>query len=188
MSIILQKEEEILRNMASTVPLSDIGSKEIQHIITDMKKALAEQDDAVAIAAPQIGVSLRIFVVSGRALSIIKNEDDTDTTTETEKKDKKIYPDLVFINPKIVKASKDTALMDEGCLSVRYLYGKVKRAKKTSVTAHNEHGTQFTMGGSGLMSQIFQHEIDHLDGVLFIDKATQIEEILPKAQKINVEP
>ncbi len=181
---ILQKEENVLREIAASVPLSDIPTKKVQQVILDMKKALLAQDDGVAIAAPQIGISLRIFIVSGRAFGLIKKDTKSENLQE-DKKDTKVYPDLVFINPEIIKSSKDTSMMEEGCLSVRYLYGKVKRSKKTSVTAYSETGKQFTMGGSGLMSQIFQHEIDHLNGVLFIDKVTHIEEILPK--KVHAE-
>jgi len=67
--------------------------------------------------------------------------------------------------------------MDEGCLSVRGKYGKVKRSEKTTMTALDESGKKFRYGGSGLISQIFQHETDHLDGILFTDKATDIENI-----------
>jgi peptide deformylase len=63
------------------------------------------------------------------------------------------------------------------------LYGKVKRAEKATVVAYDEYGKKFTKGGSGLLAQIFQHETDHLDGVLFIDKAKFIEEIPPEPKK-----
>jgi peptide deformylase len=88
--------------------------------------------------------------------------------------------DLVFINPQILKKSREQELMEEGCLSVRWLYGQVKRAKKVLVKAYDETGKPFTFGGSGLMAQIFQHEIDHLDGVLFIDKARGLKEMPPQ--------
>jgi peptide deformylase len=130
----------------------------------------------VAIAAPQIGESLRIFIVSGRAFDIEKGIYD-----ENAKKPKS--EDLVCINPKIDRLSRDKADMDEGCLSVRYLYGKVKRSKKATVTAYNESGKKFTRGGSGLLAQIFQHETDHLDGVLFIDKAKDVVDLPPNLEE-----
>ena len=70
-------------------------------------------------------------------------------------------------------------MMEEGCLSVRYLYGKVSRGSKVVLEAYDETGKKFIKGASGLLSQIFQHETDHLNGVLFIDKAKNIEEIIP---------
>ena len=171
MVTIVQEGEKVLRTEAKEVPLKEIGSQKIAKVIADMKKALKTQDDGVAIAAPQIGVSLRIFVVSGRAFDIDKDEYE-----EGEQKGK----DLVCINPVITKLSRDKEDMDEGCLSVRYLYGKVKRSTKATVTAYDEHGRKFTRGGSGLIAQIFQHETDHLDGVLFIDKARDVVDMPPK--------
>ncbi len=171
MVTIVQEGEKVLRTEAKEVPLKEIGSQKIAKVIADMKKALKTQDDGVAIAAPQIGVSLRIFVVSGRAFDIDKDEYEAG-----EQKGK----DLVCINPVITKLSRDKEDMDEGCLSVRYLYGKVKRSTKATVTAYDEHGRKFTRGGSGLIAQIFQHETDHLDGVLFIDKARDVVDMPPK--------
>lgn len=165
MTKILQKESLVLRQIAKEIPLEEIKSKKIQKIISDMKKALSTQADGVAIAAPQIGESLRIFVVSGSVFSLIKKKSD-------EK-----FPDLVFINPKITKLSKEKKLMEEGCLSVRYLYGRVRRSAKASIEAYDENRNLFKKGASGLLAQIFQHETDHLEGELFIDKAKDLEEI-----------
>jgi peptide deformylase len=167
---ILQKNEKVLREVAAPVALDEIGTKRLTSIIEDMQEGLLSQEDAVAIAAPQIGVSLRIFVVSKRIFAM-----ENDDTENTEK-----YDDKVFINPEITKLSKEKSSMEEGCLSVRYLYGKVKRSKKASIRALDELGKPFTMGASGILAQIFQHEVDHLDGILFIDKAVNLEEIPPE--------
>ncbi|MFM2357793.1 MAG: hypothetical protein RJA61_530 [Candidatus Parcubacteria bacterium] len=172
---IVQREHPALRAEAEAVKLQDIQSEKIQSIISRMKKALSEQEDGVAIAAPQIGEKLRIFVVSGKVWHILKNDKKENST------EKKIeLPDDVYINPTITKLSKKRRKMEEGCLSVRWLYGKVSRSEKTTVTAYNEKGEEFTRGGSGLLAQIFQHEIDHLDGILFIDKAEDLEEVPPE--------
>ena len=71
-------------------------------------------------------------------------------------------------------------VVEEGCLSVRFLYGQVSRSKKALLEAYDESGKKFERGGAGLLSQIFQHEVDHLNGILFIDKAKYVEEILPE--------
>jgi len=168
---ILQREEPVLREVAQEVPVAEITSSKIQKIITEMKKSLVSQDDGVAIAAPQIGYSVRIFVVSGRFIKT-RNKVQVEVT-----------PDMVFINPVITKLSKEKKDMEEGCLSVRYLYGKVSRSQKATVIAYNEHGKKFMKGGSGLMAQVFQHETDHLNGVLFIDTATHLEEVIPQDVK-----
>ena len=170
---IVQKSDPILRETSKDVLVSDIQTPKIQKILKDMKEALASQEDGVAIAAPQIGESLRIFVISGKVFEIIKGKDEKINNSGE-------YPDIIFINPKITKLSKEKKNMEEGCLSVRYLYGKVERSAKTSIEAYNEKGNLFKKGASGLMAQIFQHEVEHLDGILFIDKAKEIEEILPE--------
>ena len=87
--------------------------------------------------------------------------------------------DLIFINPKITKLSQKKGWVPEGCLSVRWLYGKTLRSQKASIEAYDEHGKKFIRGASGLLAQIFQHETDHLDGILFIDHAKDIKEELP---------
>ena len=181
---IVQRDEPVLREMAQSVPLADITSDRIQNIIKDMKKALASQDDGVAIAAPQIGVPLRIFVVAGAVIDALKNDEEEQGVLK-RKADKKspASKDIVFINPTITKISKTAEWMEEGCLSVRYLYGKVRRSTKATVQAYDEHGKKFERGGSGIMAQIFQHETDHLDGVLFIDKAVDVEDIPPTETK-----
>jgi peptide deformylase len=185
--VILQKEEKVLRQKAKEVPVPEIVTPKIQKIISEMKEALQSQDDGVAIAAPQIGYSLRIFVVSKKVEEIVteaKMEALGISREIIESETKKINSkDLVFINPVIKKLSKERKNVEEGCLSVRYLYGKVKRSLKATVEAVDENGKKFQRGGTGLMAQIFQHEIDHLDGILFIDKATNVEEIPPESTK-----
>ncbi|MBI5126737.1 MAG: peptide deformylase [Candidatus Taylorbacteria bacterium] len=166
---IIQNGNPILREVAHPVSLEECGSSRIKKVISDMREALASQSDGVAIAAPQIAQSLRIFLVSGKVLKEANPELYKDLPDE-----------IVFINPEITKLSKETQILEEGCLSVRWLYGKVKRSKKASIRAYDVTGKKFERGASGLLAQIFQHEVDHLNGVLFIDKAFDIEEVLPE--------
>lgn len=173
MEKIVQTGDPVLRKIAKEVSLTEIESKEIKEIIKRMKSALARQHDGVALAAPQIGVSLRIFVVSGKVIDLLKGVD-------VEHGEYKKREDEVYINPKITKLSKDKAMMEEGCLSARYLYGKIERSKKVNIEAVNEKGKVFRRGASGLMAQIFQHETDHLDGKLFIDRAIDVVDLPPK--------
>jgi peptide deformylase len=171
---IIQNGNNILRKISKEIPIKSISENKIQGIIKDMNNALNSQYDGVAIAAPQIGISLRIFIISGKVF------DDTflygDKNISEINPNKKVIPNMVFINPVIKKISKDNKLMDEGCLSVRPIYGKVRRATRATIEAYNEKGEKFTMGGSGLIAHIFQHETDHLDGILFIDKAKSTRE------------
>lgn len=175
MVTIVQNGDPVLRHVALSVPPLEITNGKIKRIIASMKEALASQNDGVAIAAPQIGESLRIFVVSGKIF------DPDFKRGETNELEYGKYPDLVFINPEFTKISKKTKWMQEGCLSVRWLYGEVKRSTNATVRAYDENGTMFERGGGGLLAHIFQHEIDHLDGTLFIDKAKNLEEGRPKS-------
>jgi len=170
MTTIVQRDNPTLRKVATTVAAEDISSPQIQAVIKKMIKALEEQDDGVAIAAPQIGESLRIFVVSGKVF--VKNYPDHEPG-------EKVPDTLVCINPKILKLSQEKKSVPEGCLSVRWLYGNVLRSTKAKIEAYDAQGKKFSRGGSGLLAQIFQHEIDHLDGILFTDTATDLEEMPP---------
>ncbi len=169
---IIQKDNPTLRQKAQSIKKAEIGSHSLNSSIEDMKQALASQNDGVAIAGPQIGLGLRIFVVNGRVFSkeFVQNRNIDD---------KEKMPDQVYINPKIVKTSRKKVLMEEGCLSVRYLYGQVKRSEKVTIEALDEKGQKITRGATGLLAEIFQHEIDHLEGVLFIDKAINIRDLPP---------
>lgn len=168
MKEIVQQGNTVLRKAAKEVPIKDILGTKIQGILQDMREALKTQDDGVAIAAPQIGVSLRIFVVSPKVSGLKGIE-------------------FIAINPQIVKTSKKQVWKDgEGCLSVRWLYGEVKRYTNVTITYYNEHGEKQTRGAGGLLAHIFQHEIDHLDGILFIDKARNIVNIPPEKLKEEI--
>lgn len=175
MVTIIQSGDKVLRKISKDIPVGSITKPKIQKILSDMNEALDSQFDGVAIAAPQIGVSLRIFIVSRKVFDEdFINGKDIDKNYSLDKKQK---PNMVFINPIFKKTSQDKKLMMEGCLSVRPLYGKVRRATRATVEAYNEKGEKFTMDQYGLLAHIFQHEIDHLEGVLFIDKAKDVREV-----------
>lgn len=172
---IVEKGAAVLETSAEAVAISDITGKKIQKVISDMKETLDSIPDGVGLAAPQIGVSLRIFIVSKKVFQ--KNT-----------KNKKLPPtpemmeDLVCINPKIIKASKTKKWLDgEGCLSVRWYYGKVLRSTHVSLEYYDEKGQKQIRGAGGILAHIFQHECDHLEGQLFIDKAIDIEWLEPKS-------
>ena len=167
---IIQKENPLLRETAKQVNVAEIRSRKISTIIRRMQKALEAEEDGIAIAAPQIGESLRIFVVSKRIFNL-EGKNQTDG---------KLNKDMVFINPEILSASRKKRVVEEGCLSVRWLYGKVERAEKAKIKAYDENSKIVTFGSSGLLAQIFQHEIDHLNGILFTDKATHLQNLPPQ--------
>ena len=160
-----EKKENPLRVTSREITKKEFGTKELKEIISAMMKALSREDDGVALAAPQIGLPLQIFVVSPKSYDVNAK-----------------WKPLVFINPKITKASKKMIDVQEGCLSVRWIYGTTTRHASVTIEAHDENGNKFTYGGSGLFAQIFQHEVDHLNGILFIDKAKDVQNIPPEHQ------
>lgn len=138
--------DEVLRRKAA--PVADFGG-ELQRLIDDMLETMYAAP-GVGLAAPQVGVSSRLFVI--------------DTSSDTE-------PGRVVIlaNPEIVLA-QDQIEVEEGCLSVPDYSAKVKRARRVEVRGHDRHGAPVVVSGEDLLARVLQHEIDHLDGVLFIDR------------------
>ncbi len=168
-SIIPHESNQTLRKKAHTIPVSEIKLKTTQTLIADMKALLENEEYGVALAAPQVGESLRLFVVSPTALEKRERKYGIVETPSTEGANETVY-----INPEIVKTSRGKTLKHEGCLSVRGKWGRVPRAEKVTVSAYNERGEKFTRGASGLLAHIFQHEMDHLEGILYIDKAKEL--------------
>ncbi len=163
MAKLVAQDHPALHSIAEEVPVEEIASPRIQKVLKDMRAALdsykVDGFNGVAIAAPQIGIPLRIFLVHN---------------TSSEKKEKDILPDLVAINPKIIKTSKQKHVVGEGCLSVSEQYGAVKRSLRATLRACDATGKEYERGASGLLAQIFQHECDHLDGILFTDRAERV--------------
>ncbi|MBP6948903.1 MAG: peptide deformylase [Candidatus Pacebacteria bacterium] len=154
-----ENDKNPLRQKARLITKDEFGTAYLRDIIETMQSALAKESDGVALAAPQIALSLSIFVVAPSAYS------------ENAK-----WKPLIFINPRITKISKKTATMQEGCLSVRWIYGKTNRSVSATVEAFDVEGNKFSYGATGLIAHIFQHEIDHLHGTLFIDHGFDFEE------------
>lgn len=148
-----------LRKISKDVSVKEIPSAKFQKLLENLSVAMATRDDGVGLSAPQIAVNERVFVVSGKIW----------------KKDGKPTPaDEYFINPVVVKKSKKLVVAEEGCLSIPNIYGLVKRHASVSIDYFDATGKSMTKKATGLLARIFQHEIDHLDGILFTDKATSL--------------
>jgi peptide deformylase len=166
----------VLRKKAADIAVADIKSSRIQGLIEAMKETLRHTPDGVGLAAPQVGASLKIFIISEEAEEIDRVE------TEQKKRGvKKRDPDeppyekrpwkyYVFINPVIKNISRKMRDDAEGCLSVPKKYGVVVRHEKITVEACDEYGKKITRGSSRFFARVLQHELDHLEGTLFIDK------------------
>jgi len=166
---IVQDGEPVLREIAIPVAEEAFGTPALQQLIDGMSAALDKEPDGVALAAPQVGVSKRLFIV---------RYDRLITPPEGTKLDADVG---VYINPEFVKSSRRQVEMDEGCLSVRGIYGKTIRHDRATLRARKADGTRFERGGGGILAQVFQHETDHLDGILFTDHAHEQFEVVREA-------
>jgi peptide deformylase len=147
-----------LRKTASRVPTID---KDVARLIEDMIETMRAAS-GVGLAAPQVDVGLRVITVEyGEGL-----EDPDAPTQETT-----LY---VVVNPELTYISPETVLGNEACLSLPGYFGEVERSTAVTVTGLNRHGMPFRLETEGWLARIFQHEIDHLNGVLYIDRATQV--------------
>jgi peptide deformylase len=156
---ILTQPDPILRKKSKELGLKEIGSREFRGLISAMIKTMI-QTDGVGLAAPQIGKNIRLVVINSKDSA------------------------FCLINPKITKKSWATELDQEGCLSIPGIFGKVKRSKKITLYYYNQAGKKIKQTAQGLMARVMQHEIDHLDGILFIDKAVEIENGKGKTQNV----
>ncbi len=151
---IVTTPEPVLRKKARKV--ADFGP-ELQKLIDDMVETMHEAP-GVGLAAPQVNVSQRVIVV--------EYGDDEDEVAPL-----KLY---TLVNAEIIRYSTETVLSNEGCLSVLGYQGEVERSLEVTVKALNRRGKPVKIKAKGWIARIFQHEIDHLDGVLFVDRATKV--------------
>lgn len=145
MKIITGEKNKILRSKAE--PVKEI-TPEILSLIKEMKEVLAQSENGVGLAAPQVGRNLRLFVVAAELAK------DGHT---------------VFINPEISQVSKKGVVEDEGCLSLPGDWHELLRAEKVTIKAQDEAGKKFKLRVKGILARLMQHEVDHLNGTLFVD-------------------
>jgi peptide deformylase len=151
---IVTLPQTILRHKARKV--SDFGP-DFQELVDDMIETM-RQAPGVGLVAPQVGESIRLIVVE------YGDEDNEEIPP-------KLY---VMANPDITRTSTETLLGTEGCLSIPGIQGDVERFESLTVKGLNRHGHPMTVKAKGWLARIFQHEIDHLDGVLFVDRAEKL--------------
>ena len=181
-TILPEHKNPALREIAREIPVADIRGVAIKKLIAEMKSLLAKEKYGVALAASQLGVPLRLFIVSGRALARDRRNapDEDGEQGGDEVKPMPALPDQVYINPVLLKLSRTKKEKHEGCLSVRGKWGIVPRAEKTMIGAYDEKGQKMTRGASGFLAHVFQHEMDHLDGILYTDKAVDLYDDKPE--------
>jgi len=158
---IVTLPDPVLRHKARMVTNFD---NNLQTLVDDMIETMREAP-GVGLAAPQVGVSQRVIVVE------YAEPEEVEEGEEPIEVEPKLY---VMINPEIVKATPETVVGVEGCLSVPLLVGEVERAQEVRIRGFNRRGQPMKLKAEGWLARIFQHEIDHLNGVVFTDLATQI--------------
>ena len=142
--------DPVLKRKAKRVSTIDSS---VRKLIADMLETMHAEPGRVGLAAPQVGVSLRVIVIG------IPGEDD-----------------IVLINPEIVRR-KGERLVDEGCLSVPGYIGQIKRAESVTVKGRNQSGKEIRIKADGLLAEALEHEIDHLNGKLYIDHLESMDKL-----------
>jgi peptide deformylase len=156
---------------ATSVEVTDFNSEETGRIVSDLIDTM-RAEDLVGMAAPQIGENVRVFVTEIRETKYRK--DGTDKLR-------------VFINPKVVRVSDKKSAGYEGCGSVAsaQFFGPVERPEEITVEAINQNGESFTHTADGLLARVIQHEIDHLDGILFHEKISDMKKVMSREEYVK---
>lgn len=150
----------VLRKKTRPVPQAEIDTVPIQRLIDDMTQTMIEYH-GVGLAGPQVHEELRLFV----AMVVTDQEEDDDQTAEPDKP--KV---LAIVNPEITPVGKAVEEDWEGCLSIPDIRGLVPRARDIRVKGFDRTGQKMDLQASGFMARVIQHETDHLDGILFLDR------------------
>lgn len=163
-----KKEEKFLRTKTVDFGFQAFTKKEINNLIKKMKETMLNAN-GIGLSANQIGLNFKMFV------ALIPEK-----PLERDEKNKIIMPSpdeakfYAIFNPEIIKFSKQTEIIEEGCLSVPGVLGEVERSLKITITGFDKNDREIKIKAEGLCARVFQHETDHLNGILFIDKAIKV--------------
>lgn len=146
---IVKNPDPILRKISEEIDLKEINSKKMNELCLNMAETMIKKD-GIGLAAPQIGKNIRAVVINTKEGPVF------------------------MINPKVKNKSLTKEWGEEGCLSVPGVFGQVKRHKGLTCVFYGIKGEKEQMKAKGLLARVIQHEIDHLDGILFIDKAKDL--------------
>lgn len=157
---IIQLDNPLLRRRAKRVSSFD---RRFQQLVDDMIETMQDAK-GIGLAAPQVGISQRVFVA--------RLPDDTEEAREEFGADAGVLH--VIVNPKLVRVSKEVEEGVEGCLSIPGYVGDVERPVAVTIKGLDRHGAALRLRAAGWLARVFQHELDHLNGVLFIDIASDV--------------
>ncbi len=155
---IIIEPNDALHLKSETIDRADLNTPHLQKLIANMAETMYTKD-GIGLAAPQIGQTIRLIVISKEFNPLNKKKE------------------LVLINPQWEKTSIFKNWDEEGCLSVPFVYGQVKRYRKIKVKALNENGKKLNFSAEDYYARVIQHEVDHLDGIIFTSKAKNLREI-----------
>lgn len=170
-----KQEEKFLRKRAADFDFSKMTKKEIQELINVMRKTMRAAK-GIGLSANQIGIDMQLFVAELPSQSGNKS-------ASRQSGAPKFY--AVF-NPNLSKPSIKKSVTEEGCLSVPGIWGDVERPEKITLAGFDKYGKEIKIKAIGLLARIFQHETDHLNGTLFIDKATSLHKHEPKGNNEKI--
>jgi len=166
-----KKEAKFLRQKTADFDFSKYSKKETAELIKQMREIM-ETADGVGLSANQVGLDMRVFVVQIRATSRRSAE-------SVASENRKFY---AIFNPEVVKFSKEKIVMEEGCLSVPETFGLVERPEKITLVGQDKNGRKIKIKAWGLLARVLQHEVDHLNGILFINRTKEVYK-LPTSEK-----
>jgi peptide deformylase len=161
---IVQTGSPILRTRAAEIPPEKIGTRELQELV-ELMIATMRDAPGVGLAAPQIGLPLRLIVLEDREELLAKLPEE-----DRRLRERTSFSTRVLINPVLRLIGKESATFFEGCLSVDGFVALVERSREVEVTGLDEHGKEQTWRVRGWPARILQHEVDHLNGTLYIDR------------------
>lgn len=160
---VTQKGNKILTQ--KTQDITNFADPSLKKLIEDMHKTVIAED-GVGLAAPQINISKRVFIIPPEHAPLVRTIKIPTSLIKRKRQ-------TVFINPSITKHSKKTIIIDEGCLSIKDKFYPTPRFAEVTLVAQDEKGREFIVEAGGLLARIFQHETDHLNGILFIDRVNE---------------
>lgn len=172
---IIGPNNPILRKKAKAIPAAEINTPALQQLIDDMIETMREAP-GVGLAAPQVAISQRLAVIE------YAEEPGAEDAPEAPPPAAKLY---VIINPEITHTSTEMVDGAEGCLSIPGYAGTVSRHQAITVKALNRRGHPIKIKAQGWLARIFQHEIDHLDGVLFIDRTKDVWKVQDQDEPVS---
>lgn len=163
--IVTHPNDAMLRKPTTDIAVSDIQNDTLQTLIDNMIDTM-HSANGIGIAAPQVDASLRVCIINKEAFP-----------KHMELGGNRIDTDIALINPYWERTSKKSDVDVEGCLSIPGLQGRVKRWKNITVSAYDRDGNELEFEAKGYLARVIQHEVDHLEGILYIDRTDDVWEV-----------